>query len=82
MRELVGDESVMRAVGDRLDAGDDLVGALRAAAAAQPARAASIGTLLASSDLLDDLDSMLAMLLGTGSDVEGRPPGPRGGSLP
>jgi hypothetical protein len=82
MRELVGDESVMRAIGDRLDAGDDLLGALRAVAAAHPARAAAIGALLASSDLLDDLDSMLAMLLGTGSDVEGRPLGPRGGSLP
>jgi hypothetical protein len=76
MRELLADEGAMRSVGDGLDGGADLPTALRDAADLNPARAAAIGELLASPQVLDDLAAMFGMLLGTGSDVEGRPPGP------
>ncbi len=76
MRELLADEGALRVIGDALDAGADLPTALRDAADLDPARASAIGELLASPQVLDDLASMFGMLLGTGSDVEGRPPGP------
>ena len=76
MREILSDEGAMRSIGDRLDGGADLPTALRGAADLHPARAGAIGELLASPQVLDDLAAMFGMLLGTGSDVEGRPPGP------
>jgi hypothetical protein len=78
MRELLSDDGAMRSIGDGLDGGADLPTALRGAADLHPARAAAIGELLASPQVLDDLAAMFGMLLGTGSDVEGRPQGPTG----
>jgi len=73
MRELLADDGVLRSIGDGLDAGADLPTAMRGAAGLHPARAAAIGDLLASPEVLADLGAMFGMLLGTGSDVEGRP---------